>query len=93
MAFAPLRPSAAESDIQTAVALVAPVVVIQKPCSLGSVGDVEETKMANWVVGLELGLPFASFVKLSVEVVSPDKVGAPGIAAAVYVDDALEVAV
>ena len=93
MAFAPLRLSAVASDIQTAVVFVAPEEVIQEPCTLGSLGEVEETKTANRVVGFNDGLLFSAFVKLRVEVVGLDKVGAPGVLAEVYVEEAVEVAV
>ena len=61
--------------------LVAPAEVIQKPLRFVSV---EDACMANWVVGVDAGFPFASLSKSSVEVVTPDIVGVPGVAAVVY---------
>ena len=71
------------SDIQTAVVLVAPTDVAQKPCQLGSFGLVDEVKTANCVVGEDTGLPFSALVKLSVEVDGEERVGAPGVLASV----------
>jgi hypothetical protein len=81
--FFTTRASRVVSEIQTAEALEDPLESTHLPCQLLSVGLVEETKTANRVVGLEAGLPFSAFAKLRVEVVAPDKIGAPGIAAAV----------
>ena len=46
-------------------------------------GLVEETKTANCVVGLDAGLPFSALLKLRVDVVGDESVGAPGVLARV----------
>ncbi|MDP2652405.1 MAG: hypothetical protein Q8Q08_00025, partial [Candidatus Omnitrophota bacterium] len=79
--------SAAESDIHDSDVLVAPAEVIQKPLRFVSV---EDACMANWVVGVDVGFPFASFAKSRVEVVAPDIVGVPGVAAVVYASEEAE---
>jgi hypothetical protein len=82
--FVIVRLSQEESPWKTAVALVAvPEAFTQKPSQSGSVGEVEETKMANPVEGEDVGLPFSAFRSVSVEVEGLVKVGAPGILARV----------
>ena len=71
------------SDIKTCAELEAPLPSTQNPFQLVSLGEVEVTWTAKRVVGFAAGLPFAAFVKLRVEVVAPESVGAPGLFAAV----------
>ena len=84
------KASSVASDIQTAVVLVTPEEFTQNPCHLGSLGLVEEVKTAKSVVGDDAGLLFSAFPKLSVDVVAPLKVGAPGILAKVYAEELAE---
>lgn len=79
-----IAPSHEVSACQIAVAEVPFLAAFtQKPSQRESVGEVEETKTANSVVGDEAGLPFASFASVNVEVVGDESAGAPGTAAAV----------
>lgn len=57
------------SDIQTALDVAVPFEFIHLPFQLLSVGEVEETKAANKVVGLADGFPFSALSKSKVEVV------------------------
>ena len=77
-----VKASSVVSVISTSDVLVPlPPLVTQKPFQFVSVDD---ARTANVVAGVAAGFPFASLSKSKVEVVAPDIVGVPGVAAEVY---------